>query len=265
VKQALQQLETDFTYRAAPASDDFGEIHAAIGKMADRRIELEETLRRQDRLAALGKVVAGVAHEIRNPLNSIRLQLELHKRRSQKGIASTAEVDAAMEQVDRLNTILVQLLSFGKPDLSARTEQELLPVVQRSATLVQDRACAKNVDLRVGADPVKANVDSLQIEQVVTNLLLNAIEAAPVGGQVTVALAKHGSEVDIEVKDNGPGIPDSVREHVFDAFFTTRSEGTGLGLSVSREIVSAHGGSIAFTTSPEGTTFLVRLPVGRSQ
>ena len=266
VKQALQQLETDFSYRAASASDDFGEIHAAIGKMADRRIELEETLRRQDRLAALGKVVAGVAHEIRNPLNSIRLQLELLKRRSQKGIASTAEVEAAMAQVDRLNTILSQLLGFGKPDLSARMEQELLPVIQRSVAVVQDRAIAKSIDLRVhSANCARASVDGVQIEQVVTNLLLNAIEAAPEGGNVTVALTEQANEVEIGVEDDGPGIPDSVRDHVFDAFFTTRPEGTGLGLSVSREIVSAHGGSVAFTSSPEGTKFVVRLPAGRSQ
>lgn len=266
VKHTLQQLESDFTYRAASGSDDFGEIYAAIGKMADRRMELETTLRRQDRLAALGKVVAGVAHEIRNPLNSIRLQLELLKRKTQKGMASAAEVDAAMDQVDRLNAILGQLLGFGKPDVSNRSVQQLLPLARRSMAMVQDRACARNVELRVMEEgSADSNVDGLQLEQVLTNLLLNAIEASPEHAEVCVRIAQSGDTVEVAVSDRGPGIPEPIRDHVFDAFFTTRPEGTGLGLSVSREIVAAHGGSLSFATSPHGTTFLVRLAGGRTQ
>lgn len=266
VKEMLQQLETDFTYRAASGSDDFGEIHKAIGKMADRRIELEMTLRRQDRLAALGKVVAGVAHEIRNPLNSIRLQLELLKRRTQKGVASTAEVDAAMDQVDRLNTILGQLLGFDKPDISNRFVQKIYPLAQRSVTIVQDKACARNIELEVIAEEdAEANVAAVQFEQVLTNILLNAIEASPEKSTVVLRIARSGDAVEATVSDRGPGIPSSIRDHVFDAFFTTRPEGTGLGLSVSREIVTAHNGSLSFTTSPEGTTFTVRLPSKKFQ
>ena len=263
VKRMLQQLESDFTYRAAQVSGEFGEIFAAIGKMADRRIELESTLRRQDRLAALGKVVAGVAHEIRNPLNSIRLQLELLKRRSQRGVASGAEVDAAMGQVDRLNTILGQLLGFGKPDVSNRSIQELLPLAQHAIAMVRDRAEARKVDLHLISDDnenVQAIVDAVQLEQVLTNLLLNAIEAAPEETGVTLRITESGDAIEFSVIDRGPGIPEPVRDHVFDAFFTTRQEGTGLGLSVSRQIVAAHGGSLSFITSSDGTTFSVRLP-----
>jgi signal transduction histidine kinase len=263
VKQTLQQLESDFSYRAASGSDDFGEIYAAIGKMADRRTELETTLRQQDRLAALGKVVAGVAHEIRNPLNSIRLQLELLKRRTQKGMAATAEVDAAMGQVDRLNTILGQLIGFGKPDISNRSMQDLLPLAQRSVAIAQDRACSRNIELEVttAESGVQASVDGLQFEQVLTNLLLNAIEASPEQAKVCVRIARAGDAVEVAVSDAGAGIPEPARDHVFDAFFTTRPVGTGLGLSVSREIVAAHGGSISFVTAAKGTTFFVRLPV----
>jgi signal transduction histidine kinase len=268
VKHTLQQLESDFTYRATSGEDDFGDIYVAIGKMADKRLELETSLRRQDRMAALGKVVAGVAHEIRNPLNSIRLQLELLKRKTQKGMASAAEVDAAMSQVDRLNTILSQLLGFGKPDVTNHTIQRVLPLAERSIAMVQDRAYARRVELRMIADgsgDARVTVDGLQIEQVLTNLLLNAVEASAENTEVSVRIAESEGTVEVAVSDRGCGIPESIREHVFDAFFTTRSEGTGLGLSVSREIVAAHGGTLSFTTSDEGTTFFVRLPSGSGE
>ncbi|HYI95902.1 MAG TPA: ATP-binding protein [Bryobacteraceae bacterium] len=266
VKLMLQQLERDFTYRRPPISGDFGEIYAAIGKMADRRTELETTVRRQDRLAALGKVVAGVAHEIRNPLNSIRLQLELLKRRAQKGTVSGAEVDAAMGQVDRLNAILGQLLGVGKPDVGNRLLQPLLPLAEHSVAMVQEQARHGGVTLRVIAqEDAHANVDAVQLEQVLTNLLLNAIEASPEGAEICLRIVQSQDFVELSVSDRGAGIPESIRDHIFDAFFTTRPEGTGLGLSVSQQIVSVHRGTLSFTTSPAGTTFLVRLPYGEAQ
>lgn len=266
VKHMLQQLESDFTYRRAPVSGDFGEIYAAIGKMADRRIDLESAVRRQDRLAALGKVVAGVAHEIRNPLNSIRLQLELLKRRALKGTVSGVEIDAAMGQVDRLNTILGQLLGFGNADVGRLSVQPMRPLAERSVALVQDRARSRVVALKlIAEDFVEANVNEVQLEQVLTNLLLNAIEVSPENAEVTLRISESTEAANLSVSDSGPGIPESVRDHIFDAFFTTRPDGTGLGLSVSQQIVTAHGGSLSFDTSPRGTTFVVRLPNKASQ
>jgi signal transduction histidine kinase len=163
-----------------------------------------------------------------------------------------------------LNAIVVQLLGFGKPDVSNRSVQELLPLAERSVALVQDKATARNVQLDVvGVKGAQASADGLQIEQVLTNLLLNAIEASPESGKVFVRITDSDETVDVAVSDGGHGIPDDIRDHVFDAFFTTRPEGTGLGLSVSRELVAAHGGTLTFTTSPGGTTFLIRLPAVR--
>jgi signal transduction histidine kinase len=111
--------------------------------------------------------------------------------------------------------------------------------------------------------PPEADVDGLQVEQVVVNLLLNAIEASPSGATVRVAVGRENGSVRIAVSDHGSGIPEDAREHVFDPYFTTRDSGTGLGLAVSREVVSRHGGSLRFETGAEGTTFTMSLPVRR--
>jgi signal transduction histidine kinase len=245
---------------------DFGRIAAGANRMADRRAALEMTVRQQDRLAALGKVVAGVAHEIRNPLNSIRLGLELLNRRLEKGTAQVGEVRGAMEEVDRLDRILSRLLAFGRPALEDRALQAIAPLIDRAVAMVHTQSGQKGVSIQVEAGearPPQADVDGLQVEQVVINLLLNAIEASSPGGTVRVGLETEDEFVRIAVNDDGPGIPDNAREHVFDPYFTTRDAGNGLGLAVSREVVAHHGGSLRFETGVGGTTFTMRLPTHR--
>jgi signal transduction histidine kinase len=110
----------------------------------------------------------------------------------------------------------------------------------------------------------QADVDGVQVEQVLTNLLLNAVEASPETAEVVVEVAQSADAVEVQVSDKGSGIPETIKDHVFDAFFTTRPDGSGLGLSVSSQIVAAHGGSLDFTSVPGETTFHVRLPVRRN-
>ncbi|MGH9674363.1 MAG: ATP-binding protein [Bryobacteraceae bacterium] len=267
VNAGLGRLEHDFSYRLPAIGGDMGRLGRAINQMADRRSILEATLRRQDRLAALGKVVAGVAHEIRNPLNSMRLTLEMLDRRTQRKSASGEEVRAAIEEVDRLDRILAQLLSFGRPDLDDRKVQNLQPLLDRAVRIVQDQSLRKDVEVKYTDDSggLDADVDALSIEQVLINLLLNAIDASPAGRTVRVAAAAGHRELWIEVNDEGPGIPEGARDHVFDPFFTTKENGTGLGLTVSREIARQHGGSLEFESRGAGTTFVLKLPLTRSQ
>jgi signal transduction histidine kinase len=180
VNLGLHRLESDFTYRLPAIGGDFGEIGKAINQMASRRQALEATLRQQDRLAALGKVVAGVAHEIRNPLNSIRLTLELLGRRVHKGVVRGDEVQVSLEEVDRLDRILARLLAFGRPGLEDRRVQDVRPLIERAVKMVQEQAQRKNVSIAIdrGGDPLEADVDGLQVEQVLLNLWLNAVEAS---------------------------------------------------------------------------------------
>lgn len=259
----LATLEEDFSYRLPPTGDEFGRLAAAVNQMAARRAELESTVRRQDRLAALGKVVAGVAHEIRNPLNSIRLTLELLRRRLQKGEARGTEVAEAMGEVDRLDRILSRLLAFGKPSPEDRRPQPIAPILDRTVKMIQDQALSKSLDLRVEGlrhDDDWVDIDAFEIEQVLLNLLLNAIDASPPGGQIAVRAQRNGEALEVQVADQGAGVPADVGEHIFDPYFTTKQSGAGLGLAVSREIALRHGGELSFENQSTGAVFVLRLP-----
>jgi signal transduction histidine kinase len=168
-----------------------------------------------------------------------------------------------MEEVDRLDRILARLLAFGRPALEDRLLQPITPLIDRAVAMVQTQSGQKGVSIQVDggeAPPPEVEVDGLQVEQVLVNLLLNAIEASPSGSSVRVGVARADGSVQVAVSDDGPGIPEEAREHVFDPYFTTRDSGTGLGLAVSREVVTHHGGSLSFVTGGSGTTFTMSLP-----
>lgn len=261
IRSGLQSLGTDLTYRLPPWPGEFGEIAQSINDMAERRSALETELRQQDRLAALGRVVAGVAHEIRNPLNSMRLTLDLLNRRTRRGVACSDEIEDAIQQVDRLNMILSRLLAFGRKPVQDCRMQPIDPVIRRAVAMIAEQSLHHGVEVEADtAGDLSATVDASQIEQVLVNLLLNAVDASPKGGKVCVSMAQSEHSVRISVRDFGRGIDAGARPHVFDAYYTTKANGTGLGLAVSREIAVNHGGSLSFDTGSHGTTFVLDLP-----
>ena len=267
IRYGLRHLEDNFSYRLPLIRGDLGQVAQAINRMAERRAALEEKLRQQDRLAALGKVVAGVAHEVRNPLNSIKLTLQLLDRRLKKGITASNEVEECLQEIDRLDMIVGRLLAFGRPVITNRHTQEIEPLIHQAIRMVHEPM--QNKDIQIIVNEVEtglaADVDGPQIIQVLINLLLNAIEAVPSAGTVRLTAENLGPNVCIRIDDEGDRIPDDVRQHVFDAYYTTKPNGSGLGLAVSREIVVNHGGSLEFVSEVSGTTFIMLLPIERSQ
>ena len=145
IRRGLHRLEDDFTYRFPMIRGDFGQIAMAINGMAERRMALEAELRRQDRLAALGKVVSGVAHEIRNPLNSMKLTLQLLDRRLKKGVPVAHEIQESLHEIDRLDMILGRLLAFGRPSMMNRQVQDLAPIIEQAIKMVQDAVRQKGI------------------------------------------------------------------------------------------------------------------------
>jgi signal transduction histidine kinase len=266
IQTGLRRLEDDFSFRLPLIRGDLGQVDLDINRMAERRMALEEKLRQQDRLAAMGKVVSGVAHEVRNPLNSINLTLQLLDRRLKKGIATSTEVQECMQEIDRLDMIVGRLLAFGRPTMTDRHHQNIAPILDQAIKMVHEPMQKKGIQIEahVPALDLVADIDGPQIIQVLINLLLNAIEAAPSPGTVMVAAENLGTHLVLKITDFGNRIPDDVRPHVFDAYYTTKPNGSGLGLAVSREIVANHGGTLEFESEHTGTTFMLRLPLERN-
>jgi two-component system nitrogen regulation sensor histidine kinase GlnL len=229
---------------------------------------LEEQVRRADRLRSLGELSAAIAHEVRNPLQGISLTLS----NLQEYLAPGAEpyVQVMFAEMERLNAIVGGILSFARPASPQPFEVGLGSVCARALDLAAERAAQRGVELVLlpVTDPDdRAEVDEGQMIQVVLNLVLNGIDAAPPGGRVRVRCERVATPAGsaprcrIAVHDDGPGIPDDARERLFDPFFTTKSDGTGLGLAVCQKIVAEHHGSIHVDSRPaSGTTFTVDVP-----
>ncbi|HMB67671.1 MAG TPA: ATP-binding protein [bacterium] len=228
-----------------------------------RRKEVEEEVRRVDRLAALGRLSAGVAHEVRNPLAGIRTTAEILRGRIDDDDDRARFVDVILEETARLDRIVGSLLQFAKPPEPRPEPADLVALLSRAARLAAGRAADRGVTVRVAeaARLPSARVDRDQILQVVLNLVLNAVDAAPAGGEIRLsAETAPPDSVRILVEDDGPGVPAAVRERIFDPFFTTKAGGTGLGLSISQGIVARHSGSLRMEETGTGTRAVVTLP-----
>jgi two-component system, NtrC family, sensor histidine kinase AtoS len=224
---------------------------------------LTDQLIRADRLAAMGELTAGVAHEVRNPLGVIRASVQLLE--DAKGDAArTTEIASVIKQeIDRLDRVIKALLDFGRPSTPTLVRADVNEVLQDVVLFTQ--RFAKQSDVRIeehlGEDlpPVMADPD--QLKQVFLNLVTNAVQAMGAsGGTITITTRGEGEYVEISVADDGPGIPASDIGKVFDPFFTKRAEGTGLGLTIVHRIIDEHEGHIEVESGPEGTVFTVTLP-----
>jgi two-component system NtrC family sensor kinase len=242
-----------------------------IGRDVTAERDLRARLVETERLAAVGELVAGVAHEVNNPLSSISAFAQLLLRDQTLSPAHRDPIEVIRSETARASQVVKDLLAFARRSENRREALDLDTLVERTLRLrafqLADANVTVELDLHRELPPVVA--DARQLQQVVLNLVTNAVQAmAPLGGGTLriATRALHGSVV-LEVGDTGPGIAPSARAHVFEPFFTTKreGEGTGLGLSVSYGIITAHGGSIAVAdTSERGTTMSVTLPVAPS-
>jgi PAS domain S-box-containing protein len=252
------------THRADDAVDAPSVV--MVGVDVTRERDLERRARMNERLAAAGALAAGLAHEIRNPLNGASLHLSVLDR----ALARSPDVpDAAREatgvlraEIRRLSALVTDFLDVARPKPLARAPVDLNDVAQSVHALLVPEAEARKIRLALEAFPfpATAHVDSERTKQVLVNLVRNAIEAAKEGGNVVLRVRRLPHEVEIDVEDDGPGIPDPAAP-IFDAFFTTKDRGTGLGLSIVQRIVTDHGGEVTFASRPGSTTFTVRMPI----
>ncbi|MFQ5829158.1 MAG: nitrogen regulation protein NR(II) [Candidatus Methylomirabilia bacterium] len=266
----------------APMLGLSGAVEGAVAVLRDltRIRQLEEEVRWGERLAAAGRMAVGLAHEIRNPLGAIRGAVQLLRKELGDDARSAEYTEVLIKEVDRVNRILELLLDLGRPVRLRPRPLNLHQILERVTLLSEDLAAGCRVSIVRRYDPSLPPIlgDEDRLVQVFTNVVRNAIEAMPGGGHLTVTtrLSRNPlfskvdlgtgmrSMVEVQVADEGEGIPESVREKIFDPFFTTKQKGLGLGLALCHRIMEEHKGAIQVDSYPGGgTTVSCFLPVAR--
>ena len=236
-----------------------------LGKDVRERHHLEEQLRRSDRMHAIAQLATGLVHEIRNPLTGISATLHHWQRQGGDPPERQEAIQRMLREVERLEHLLRELLSFATPRRQWRQEIRVVDLFQQARTLIEPQIVDRNGTFTFRVDPqeLRLEVDPHQMEQVLLNLCLNALHAVSDKGEIGLRASRAGDHVVIEVADNGCGIPPEVLPHIFEPFFSARPGvgSSGLGLSVAQRIIQDHGGEILVATDPpHGTTFTLLIP-----
>ncbi len=282
-QQACRFSDDDLKLLETVASQAALAIHNAqlYGELQDHAKNLEATVRarteeltraqqqlmRADRLAALGTLAAGIAHEINNPLQPLLTNLELMLEDLEQGRPADRElIESAVRDVQRIKRIVSGLLDFARPARSTLTVLQISTVVHEVLALAHKQLEQARIQTRLCLEAQRyVRGDADQLKQVVLNLVINAMEAMPNGGELRLETAEQRREgtpwLRLSVVDTGVGIPPENIDQIFDPFYTTKPHGTGLGLAISHAIIAAHGGQIYAESKPGQTTFTVYLPV----
>lgn len=227
-----------------------------------------ESLRRAERLSALGRLSAGLAHEIRNPLSVITGALQILGRPALDPRERAEFLDRVKKEIARLNTMLTHFLEFARPRPPQLQATDASRLVEEIGGLVSEFVATRAIKTRCIAPASKCTVlwDVNQMREVVLNLVLNASEAMPAGGAIELRAEVEDSHLIIHVRDEGVGVDEEKMQQIFDPFYTTKPEGTGLGLSIAHQIMQEHGGRIEARRNPDrGMTFSLYLPCKRPE
>lgn len=253
------------------SNDEIGLLAESFNEMSRKMLsdieelrKLNEQLIRTEKLAALGTLSAGVAHEVNNPLASISSLIQMIERNGQIDDSTAEKLSLIQTQISRIKSVTKDMMDFARARPAARVPIDVNEVIGASLRLAGFDKQFQQLKVETRLDPAlpEISADADQLQQVFLNLLLNARDAMPEGGDLSVETGSNENGIVVSIGDTGPGIGEADLKKIFDPFFTTKSSarGTGLGLAVCYGIVTAHGGSIEAESSPEGTSFLIHLP-----
>lgn len=260
------------SWRLSRMTSSTGEVSGVVvvGRNLVEQRAMEAQMHQAEKLAALGRVIGGIAHEIRNPLGVSSAAAQLMRRENTPAALMDECIEKVIGGIDRASLVVESLLRFARPGpIRDSTRVNMLEVLENALMFASgEMAVGTTIEWASSRSsrPIYAEGVQNLLELVMINLMLNGFQAMPQGGELTVGLWADPDEIRIEIGDSGPGIPDSHISEVFDPFFTTRNDSRrlGLGLSVSHSIVQQHGGELAVRSSPgEGAMFTVRLPRAR--
>jgi signal transduction histidine kinase len=255
---------------------DISEIESAMRMLADHTSTLVQQLQdslhqnlRSEQMAAFGQLAAGLAHELRNPLASMKLLVQVAAEREDEPAMRPRDLQVLEEEISRLEKMVEVFLDYARPPRPERQLLDARELVEKSVEVVRLRAERQGVRIHVEchAQDAQIRADASQLRQMLLNLLFNALDALPEGGNVTVELATgqdpreaKQQALAIRVKDDGTGFPPEEADHLFEPFVSTKDTGIGLGLAICRQIVESHGGVVSGENQKEGARFTVLLP-----
>jgi signal transduction histidine kinase len=271
VQDAAGKLGNDLPAIVLTEEGDLGRLHEQVEALVGQVEQVVERLRQRERevlraeqLAAVGQLAASVAHEIRNPLTTIKMLIQGVREEVSVRALSPADLEVIESEVRRIERSLKTFLDFARPPRLERAPLDLVTLVEQTLGLIRGRAAKQHVVLafRRPDGPVPVEADGEQLRQVLVNLMLNALDALPRGGRLEIDLRNGGErEIEVSVEDSGPGIAPEMMPRLFTPFASTKETGLGLGLVVSRRIVEDHGGRLWAVNRPEGgARFTFRLP-----
>jgi two-component system, NtrC family, sensor histidine kinase HydH len=241
------------------ASELVNQVEQVVQKLQQR----EREVRRAERLAAVGQLAAGVAHEIRNPLTSIKMLIQAGREDPAAGL-SEEDMQVIEREIRRLERSLQTFLDFARPPRLERRQQDLVCLIEQTLSLIRGRAEKQCVAIawQRPPGPLRIEADGEQLQQVLVNLLLNALDALPHGGAIDLTVKPSGAWVEVSVRDSGGGISAELLPRLFEPFASGKETGLGLGLVVSRRIIEDHGGTLQAHNRPDGgAEFTFALPV----
>ncbi|MEK7735667.1 MAG: ATP-binding protein, partial [Nitrospirota bacterium] len=254
-----KRIESSSKDEIGELSETFNNLSHELKLYRERMEESYKQMLRTEKLTALGRLSAGLAHEIRNPLTSIKVLFQTFK---DNPALTKEDMRVVLSAVEQMDDLLTKFLRFAKSDEFNLSDVYINSLIKQDLNLIQFQV--KNQPVKINMEltklpPVKA--DKAMIQQALLNLILNATEAMPDGGLLTIRSRLDNGYVTVDINDTGAGIPAEIRDKIFDPFFTTKSDGTGLGLSIVYNIMAIHNGEVAFNSNGEGTTFTLKLPV----
>lgn len=243
-------------------------VGIVLGILSDRENASHKQLEETSNLVAMGKAIAGVAHDIKTPLISIGGFIRLVRKHLSPESPDREKLELAVKETERLESLVKEMLDFSRPLALTIARNDVRTIVQSIAPLLQDQAKRRGVsiDTAVGSISISIECDENRMRQALLNLVGNAVEASPEGGQVRIRTTQERGRAIIDVVDEGPGIPAEIMDRIFIPFFTTKSGGTGLGLAIVAKIAQAHRGRVLGLKNPgRGMTFRLILPVRQAK
>ncbi|MEI7423077.1 MAG: ATP-binding protein [Prolixibacteraceae bacterium] len=278
IKIEMEEIRKNSTLRLKKRWGIFGYISSNINEMLDtiekdnrKRHKLERQLNQKEKLASLGNMIAGVAHEVKTPLAIIKTRIQMWQQEVQKReeIAehiSPESMEMVINEINRMSNLVKRLLIFSRPIEKKMKQTDINKLIREVVNFINIDKNGKNISVEQELDPDLPFIpaDENSIKQVLMNVLDNSIEAMTGGGKITIISRSEeaNGKISIEVSDTGEGISDEIKYKIFEPFFTSKETGSGLGLAISYEIIKAHNGEISFLKNGEcGATCIIKIPV----